>query len=189
MHEAAATLPDDIEALKAMLLAERVSKTAQVAELSQRNERLERLIAEFKRALFGKRSEKLEPDQMELALEDIETALTACEAETEASGRDSTGKKRKANRGALPKHLPRTEVVIEPDSTVCPCGCGEMHVIGEDVSERLDVTPARFRVIVTRRPKYACRICQDGVRAGPGARPADCRWHSHRGVGWPCAGE
>lgn len=170
MHEAAATLPDDVEALKAMLLAERaehISKTAQVAELSQRNERLERLIEEFKRALFGKRSEKLEPDQMELALEDIETALTVCEAEAETSGRDRTDKKRKANRGALPKHLPRTEEVIAPDSTRCPCGCGEMHVIGEDVSERLDVTPARFRVIVTRRPRYACRVCADGVVQAP----------------------
>ena len=60
-------------------------------------------------------------------------------------------------------HLPRVERVIEPDSTQCPCGCGEMTRIGEDVSERLDVIPARFRVLVTRRPKYACRRCSQGM--------------------------
>ena len=67
------------------------------------------------------------------------------------------------NRGHLPPHLPRVERVIEPASTQCICGCGEMAKIGEDVSERLDVIPAQFRVLVTRRPKYACRRCSQVV--------------------------
>ncbi|MEO1407693.1 MAG: IS66 family transposase, partial [Pseudomonadota bacterium] len=68
---------------------------------------------------------------------------------------------RQTNRGSLPKHLERVEVVVEPDVS---CGCGaERHVIGEDVSERLDIIPAQFRVIVTRRPKYACRSCEGGI--------------------------
>lgn len=70
------------------------------------------------------------------------------------------------SHGSLPKHLPRVEEVIEPESLVCVCG-GCLHCIGEDVSERLDVVPAQFRVIVTRRPKYACRACTDGVVQGP----------------------
>lgn len=49
---------------------------------------------------------------------------------------------------------------------ICTCGCG-LHCIGEDVSERLDIIPAQFRVIVTRRPKYACRACTDGVSQAP----------------------
>jgi transposase len=53
--------------------------------------------------------------------------------------------------------------VIEPASAQCPCGCGEMTKIGEDVSERLDVIPAPFRVLVTRRPKYACRRCAQAM--------------------------
>lgn len=61
--------------------------------------------------------------------------------------------------GRLPQELPRLERVLEPESTLCPCGCGEMARIGEDRSERLDIIPARFRVIVTIRPKYACRRC------------------------------
>src|SRR6056297_704720 len=49
---------------------------------------------------------------------------------------------------------------------MCDCGC-DRHVIGEDTSERLDIIPAQFRVIVTRRPKYACRSCESGVVQAP----------------------
>ena len=62
--------------------------------------------------------------------------------------------------------MPRIEEIIEPDSLICACG-GCLHCIGEDVSERLDIVPAQFRVIVTRRPKYACRSCTDGVVQAP----------------------
>lgn len=118
--------------------------------------------------MCGARSEKICPEQYELALEDIEAAQEAVHAEDEADARQVSGKPRprKANRGALPKHLPRIEEVIEPESTTCDCGC-ERHVIGEDVSERLDVVPAQFRVIVTRRPKYACRSCESGIAQAP----------------------
>jgi transposase len=71
------------------------------------------------------------------------------------------------NRGNLPADLPRIERVIEPDSLTCPCGCGQMHRIGEDRTERLDIVPAQLRVIVTVRPKYACRVCTDGVTQAP----------------------
>ena len=52
---------------------------------------------------------------------------------------------------------------MEPDASPCACGSHDRIRIGEDVSERLDVVPAKFRVIVTRRPKYACKTCRDGV--------------------------
>src|SRR6201999_2996579 len=71
--------------------------------------------------------------------------------------------KQRAGRGALPEHLPRVEIVVDPQDTACPCCGGAMHVIGEDCSQRLDVIPAQYRVIVTRRPKSACRTCQEGV--------------------------
>jgi transposase len=74
------------------------------------------------------------------------------EAALRGKGSDTPRKPRR-NRGHLPSHLPRIERVIEPASTQCPCGCGEMARIGEDVSEQLDVIPAQFRVLVTRRPK------------------------------------
>lgn len=159
-----ADLPDDIVALKAMLIA----ATAREARKDERIERLERLVAAFKQAAFGRKSEKTDPDQFDLALEDLETAIAAVQAEDDADA--AAGKRgpkpRAANRGSLPKHLPRIEEVIEPESMVCACG-GCLHCIGEDVSERLDVVPAQFRVIVTRRPKYACRACTDGVAQAP----------------------
>ena len=75
------------------------------------------------------------------------------------------------NRGNLPKDLPRIEQVVEPESLICPCGCEQMHKIGEDRTERLDIVPAQLRVIVTVRPKYACRACTDGVTQAP-TRPS-----------------
>ncbi len=58
------------------------------------------------------------------------------------------------------------QAVVEPASLICPSGCGVMHRIGEDRSERLGVVTAQLRAIVTLRPKYACRTCPDGVTQG-----------------------
>lgn len=159
-----ADLPDDIAALKAMLIA----SEARNIRKDERITRLEKLVAAFKQAAFGRKSEKRDPDQFDLALEDLETAIAAVHAEEEAdSHSDKRASKRRAvNRGALPKHLPRVEEVLEPESLTCSCG-GCLHPIGEDVSERLDVIPTQFRVIVTRRPKYACRSCTDGIVQAP----------------------
>src|ERR687898_779535 len=159
----AAPLPDDVATLKALLLAER----ATAAKLAGQNEHLRAIVKELQRALFGRRSEKTaHPDQLQLALEDLEQAIAEGEVEAERTDRvqrATRARQRRLNRGALPKHLPRHEVVIEPDDQICP-GCGgELHRIGEDIAERLDVIPAQFRVIVTRRPKYGCRACEGAV--------------------------
>ena len=132
------------------------------------NARLEALVASFKKALFGAKSEKIDPAQYELELEDIETAIAQVEAEIDGDERTApvrSAKPRQTNRGSLSKHLERVEVVIEPERS-CACGT-ERHVIGEDVSERLDIVPAQYRVIVTRRPKYACRSCEGGIVQAP----------------------
>lgn len=163
----------DIATLQALLRASEArvaDRDAIIDRKEDRIERLEKLVADFKRALFGAKSEKSDPDQYQLALEDIETAIAAVYAEDEAIDPPKVKPTtRNTNRGALPKHLPRIEEVIEPESTTCACGC-ERHVIGEDVSERLDIIPAQFRVIVTRRPKYACRSCEGGIVQAP-AKP------------------
>jgi transposase len=133
--------------------------------LKEANKRLEHLVAELNHAVHGKRSEKLSEDDRQLAFEDLEIAVAKTEEEQEAQAPSEQRPLRAArrNRGNLPKDLPRIERVIEPDSLLCSCGCGEMHKIGEDRTERLDIVPARLRVIVTIRPKYACRTCTDGV--------------------------
>ena len=179
MSESAADLPTDVVALQAQLAATRAELDAAIAErdaaiaaheeaLSQ-NDRLRHLLRQLQRAQFGKRSEKLDTEQLALALEDIEQAIAASEAEDDKkdeAGARGRAEKRRSNRGALPAHLPRIHVTIEGD-TNCPCCRTPMHVIGEESSERLDVIPAQFRVLVTHRPKYACRACEEKIVQAP----------------------
>jgi transposase len=153
------TLPDDPELLKAMLLAERCE-----------SERLRQIIKELQRHRFGRRAETLPEEQMLLGLEDVEQVAACGEAEQDESTPDGGAarvRKHRGNRGALPIHLPRIEVVVDIDDKTCPCCKGELHRIGENKSERLDLVPAQFRILVTRRPKYACRSCEDCVMQAP----------------------
>ena len=168
-----ADLPDDIDALKAIILASQAKMVDQDGIIERKEDRiirLEKLLADFKRALYGAKSEKVNPDQYHLALEDIETAMAVVHAEDEVIDPPKTATpKSRVGRGVLPKHLPRVEEVIAPEDVTCGCGA-ERHIIGEDISERLDIVPAQFRVLVTRRPKYACRSCEAGVTQAP-AKP------------------
>ncbi len=112
-------LPDDPETLKAMLIAERV-----------RSERLVQIIRELQRHRFGRRAETLPEDQLLLALEEVEQseAETAAEAEAKSpTARAAATHKRRANRGALPPHLPRIETIVDIDSKACPCCAGQLH--------------------------------------------------------------
>ncbi len=143
-----------------------------ITELKALIDKLQGQVGQYRHAKFGPKSEKLDPAQLELALEDLEAAIAetqeqidAVEAKIAASEtnpeKKAPRKKRKAR--ALPEHLTRVERIIEPDSIVCPCGCGEMVKIGEDRVDRLDYIPARYQVIVTIRPKYACPKGRAGV--------------------------
>ena len=143
---------------------------SRVASLTEHNRRLEHLLRELRRAMFAKKSEKLHPDQLQLAFEALEGALAEAEEAAAASPTPAPRARRpeaRRNLGHLPEHLPRIERVLEPESTQCRCGCGEMARIGEDRTERLDIVPAQLRVIVTVRPKYACRVCEQGVTQAP----------------------
>src|SRR4051794_13335403 len=113
MAEPPDSLPEDARALKELLLAERAE-----------NDRLIAIIKELQRHRFGPRSEKLDPDQLALMLEDIEQSIAAGEAETEGKresepARAPAPRKRQINRGALPKHLPREELVIDVADKNC----------------------------------------------------------------------
>ena len=165
--------PTDIATLQALLAQARAERDAALAErdhLLSQNDRLQHLLHQLQRAQFGRSSEKLDQDQLHLAFEDIEQAIAATEADDDKSDpirAAARAEKRRANRGSLPAHLPRLHVTIEPDDTSCPCCRTPMHVIGEETSQRLDVIPAQFRVLVTRRPKYACRTCEQAVIQAP----------------------
>jgi transposase len=169
VSDAAPQLPVDIEALLVAMRAERDAAMAERDQALLQNDRLRHLLHQLQRSQFGRRSEQLDPDQLGLALEDIEQAIAGSEADDDKNptAARARAEKRRANRGALPAHLPRVDVTIEPDDTNCPCCRAPMHVIGEETSQRLDVVPAQFRVIVTHRPKYACRACAEAVVQAP----------------------
>jgi len=177
------SLPNDFETLRAFALqtiaerdtaiaaasaarAEKLEAAAERDRLIVHVERLRHLLKQLQRMQFGRKSEKLDADQLDLALEDIEQAIAKVEAAEEKKD-PKGGAKREGGRGPLPAHLPREHVTISPEDTNCPCCKTPMHMIGEETSERLDVIPAQFRVIVTHRPKYACRACEEKIVQAP----------------------
>jgi len=162
MNSRAEPLTNDPIALQAMLAAERAE-----------NERLRQIIKELQRHRFGRRAESLPAEQLLLGLEEaeqVEAEGFAAEDVGDPAKREERTRKRRANRGALPAHLTRVEQVVDVEQKLCPCCSGPLHVMGEDRSERLDIVPAQFRVIVTRRPKYACRSCEEVVVQAPALR-------------------
>jgi transposase len=180
VSEIANQLPTDTETLHALVMTAWMQRDAAMAErdtaIGERDralsqiDRLRHLLRQLSRAQFGRRSEKLDRDQLLLALEDIEQAIAeseACDDKKDVQAAKARAETRHANRGALPLHLPRVDITIAPEDTDCPCCKTPMHVIGEEKSERLDVIPAQFRVIVTHRPKYACRACEQAVVQAP----------------------
>lgn len=125
--------------------------------------------------LFGKKSEKVDPSQLRLALDLLGTESSAtAEPTADATEMDSgeSLSKRKQRRKAsptgrqpLPPQLPRQVVNVELPAAERTCSCGtERKQIGEDVSEKLEYVPANVHVVQTRRGKYACPKCHDGVK-------------------------
>jgi len=171
-----AALAEENAGLKARL----VETEAALADAVEAQRRLESIVSELRREKFGRTSEKLDPEQFNLPLEDVGIAQGVLEAALEKARRALKGQDPAErdtplrNGGHLPKHMPRIERIIEPETTLCPCGCGEIMRNGEDVSERLDVVPAQLRVLLTRRPKYACRRCS-GVVVQAYGRNTSCR--------------
>lgn len=171
------TLPAEVQhAIRAVQTgaerqAEEIAALAtQNAELAAVNARLEHMVKELNHLLYGPKSERFTEDERQLAFEDLEVATAEAQTASDAVEMTTPRKKRRPpqrNLGNLPDHLERIEQVIKPDSIISPCGCGDMVQIGEDRSERLDVVPAQFRVIVTVRPKYACPNKQGGVLQAP----------------------
>jgi transposase len=169
VNRSADSLPHDIDALRAFALnaiAERNAALAERDQLIELNDRLRQLLR--KAQGFEAKSERLarlDLDQLSLALEDLEQAVAKAEAIEEKTQGPDAPRKRRINRGALPAHLPRVHETIAPADSNCPCCRQPMHVIGQETSERLDVIPAQYRVIVTHRPKLVCRACEKIVEA------------------------
>jgi transposase len=164
MTIATENLPDDVDTLKqiiAGLTRDAVVAQAEIAKLKFQ-------LARYRRAEFGRSSEKLARDiaQLELAIETVEVDQAerlAAQPPVVTALIEAAAEAQKPARRPLPEHLPREEVV-HPAPCACP-GCGgTLRKIGEDVTETLDYVPGRFKVIRHRREKLACRACDTVVQ-------------------------
>lgn len=161
----AATLPSDVEALKAELLAARARVLEQDIEL----QKLRFQLACLKRAKYGRSSEQLDTQiaQMQLTLEDLEATLAATPEPLRPAPKVPAVK---PARRALPAHLPREDIVHESQCSCPACG-GSLRRLGEDVSEMIEYVPGRYKVIRHVRPKFSCAGCQKIVQASAPSRP------------------
>jgi len=176
------SLPDDVDALKALLL-EKESVIAQnesvitaqsetILKQQQTIERKEQQIAQLLRKHYGPKQERIDPDQLMLfskeEIEQVAQELKKQSGSDEDSADDQPPKKKKRKghgRRRLPEYLPRERVVYELDEQerACPC-CGELRCeIGEITSEQLEIVPSKVKVIEHVRKKYACKSCEEHV--------------------------
>jgi transposase len=180
---ASESLPSDLVAAHAMILAERAARVeaeavaasakAEAATAQANLSSHEALVAHLKlqieklrRELNGSCSERTARllEQMELQLEDLEAAATEDELAAEkAVARTETVKsfeRRRPSRKPFPEHLPRERVVIAaPENCPC-CGSAKLSKLGEDVTETLEVVPRSWKVIQTVRERFSCRSCE-----------------------------
>src|SRR5690554_6864269 len=169
------SLPSDLAAAHAMILAERAARieaealAARAAAVSSGTEaliaRLKLEIEKLRRELYGSRSERKARllEQIELQLEDLEADATEDDLAAEQASRATAVKsfeRRRPSRKPFPEHLPRERVVIAAP-TSCPCcGATKLSKLGEDVTETLEVIPRRWFVRQTVRERWSCRACE-----------------------------
>src|ERR1700730_13357085 len=176
MNAAREGLPDDIDALKVALLAERaraarVGAELAVAKAQASDDRAliahqQLQIAKLTRQLYGQHSERTVRllDQMELAFEALESSATEDEIAAESAVAKTTNvaafTRERPARQPFPEHLPRARGVV-PGPTACLCcGGARLRKLGEDVTEPLEVIPRQWKVIQHVREKFTCRDCE-----------------------------
>jgi transposase len=165
-------LPTDISALHRLvgeLAAQLTDDDARLAAAQAEVARLRLIIQRLQRSQFGRRSERLDGEQLALGREDLDADIARAEVRHPALTTATDGPP--ARRHALPGLLPREDVAIDIEASTCPCCGGALHAIGETVSEMLDFVPARLRVLRIRRPKYGCRSCGTIHQAPAPERP------------------
>src|SRR6202165_4534759 len=172
------SLPDDVETLKAMLIAAQAACLE--AQAKARNleaeararalliEQMKFTIAKLRHERFGQSSERgVILEQLELALADMEEDASEAEATAQMAAAAAASKnikvqgfeRRRPARRPLPEHLPR-ERIVYPSPSACPCCGGALHKLGEDVTETLEVIPRQWKVIQDVREKFSCRTCE-----------------------------
>jgi transposase len=160
-------IPSDIDVLRAALVTEQQARREAEARASGAEAmvaHLKLLIAKMKRDRFGASAERGRKllDQLEMQLEELETAAAEEEVAADAASDKTTVRpftRSKPVRGPLPAHLPRERVVL-PSPTSCPCCGGKLAKLGETITETLESIPRTYKVIQTVREKFSCRSCE-----------------------------
>ncbi len=168
------SLPVDVDALHRLvreLAAQVADDDTQLAAARAEVKRLRLIIQRLQRTQFGRRSERLDGDQLALGLEDLDADVARARASYRTLAVDHAEAEPAARRQAFPDHLSREDMTFDVESRLCPCCGGALHAIGETVSEMLDFVPARLRVVRIRRPKYGCRACGTIHQAPAPERP------------------
>jgi len=202
MSDDATPLPNDPAVLKAMIAAlqaenRKISATLRAHDLLVQTLRVR--IAKLQKQKFGPSSEKIEREieQLELALEDLQMALAEAE-DTPQDDEDATetedqvpaaAEPRQRRRPKVSKDTPRERRELDPGNSCPDCG-GDLRVVGEDVSELIDMIAAQLKVIQIARIKKSCRRCEseqvNAIRPrepanGPGARAEPAHSAQHGG--------
>jgi transposase len=175
MQAAVSPLPNDVEALKALLvsaLQKADEAEAMLANARARESAIEAVIAHLKlqiarlrREQYGASAERSRRllDQMELQLEELEADASEDDLVAEIAAKTANVnafERKRPSRKPFPEHLPRERVVI-PAPCSCPaCGGERLSKLGEDVTETLEVIPRQWKVIQTIREKFSCRDCE-----------------------------
>ena len=185
MSESAPKLPDDPVALKAIIAsleAENAKLSATLRAHDLLVQTLRTRIAKLRKQAFGKSSEKIEREieQLELALEDLQVAMAEAD---ETAGPDDDGEediappsdaaaedKAPRRRPRISKDAPRERRELDPGDN-CPDYGGDLRVLGEDVSELIDMVAAQLKVIEIARIKKSCRRCEKIVQEPAPSRP------------------
>ncbi|MEA5163346.1 IS66 family transposase [Cereibacter johrii] len=182
MSLTAASLPDDPAALKVMIL--QLQATLRAHDLLVQSLRMR--IARLKRQAFGKGSEKIarEIEQLEFALESLQVAqaevapppepesveTTLVSAAPDEQGDGDAPEKAPRRRPRVSPDTPRERRELDPGETCPDCG-GALRLVGEDVSQILDMITARLKLIEVARPKKSCRCCERMVQCPAPTRP------------------
>jgi transposase len=159
---------EDLATARALITTLQEQLTRSQHEISALRQQLDVLC----QRLFGKKSERVDPRQLQLALEQlanepgpVSQPIEMDSGETPVRGH---ARRRPTGRRPLPSHLPRRRVEIDVPDLAKQCACGHPKTrIGESVSEKLEYEPASFVVVETVRAKYACAHCHDGVVEAP----------------------
>lgn len=135
-------------------------------ELLRENERLKNevqglsdLVDLLRRKQYGKSSEGVPAEQLGM-FDETEFEVLNPEPEEEESITVPAHERKRGKRMKLPEKLPRVDIIIDLDNKICLNDGEELKLIGEEVSEKLEIIPAKVQVIRTIRKKYACSVCE-----------------------------